>query len=172
MGDRIQVKCIDRRMWGSQVYGQPSGAIYRIVDGGDLHVMLANNAVDSESGVLPSDVEEFSTLSQFMVPGAKRVPPPPPKKRPAPAGGSSDTDSGEAPPDPDADDLEGEDQEGPPASLVDRLPAPEASKKVWLNWARSNGIALSAAQKKLGTEEVKDVITNLAEEKDAATAAD
>lgn len=159
---RTRVRCKNRALWGQSVFGA-SGVIYKIVEGGELHVKLPSGVIEDEPGVLHKvDVEEFAGQSDFRVDGRAKTPP----KRPSKPTKTSGSDEGD-------EDGEGDDDKGAedPEDLVSQLPARSATKTVWLDWAKANGIALSQAQKGLKADELKDLISEKAAEKDEESAA-
>lgn len=142
--EKVRVQCTNRLKWGRQIFGSITGAVYSIVDGGELQL-------DGQPGVLAADAEKLSRAPGYVL---------------VAGGGAEDAsrephtlDASVAPPPPPA----------PPPPL--ELPSSDDTVKVWLDWARKHSIALSATQKTQPKAELLATITQLATKKDAATKA-
>lgn len=162
MSDRVQVKCVDRKMWGTRIFGGTSGVIYDIPEGGLLRAISPSGAPDPYDGVLEADAAEFATF-RFMRVAGQRPPAPTKKVFDASGGGAPGAEDAGHVPDPDVNG----DPDAPPTPLVDQLPAESASKDSWVEWAREHGIALSRSQKSSNKGDLIATITDLAAEKDA-----
>ena len=157
MSDRIQVTCRNRKRWGSKVFGV-TGAIYYIAEGGALHVLLQGGVQNPEPGVLDADADEFEKYDYYRVERPEsKIPAPAVPPPPGPAGSEVSTPETNGPQEPPA-----------PVVSLDSPPSPDATMEEWLNWARSNGIALSPAQKRANKTELIQTITDLARDKAAA----
>lgn len=165
MADRVQVKCVDRKMWGGRIFGGVSGVIYQIPEGGVLRAISPSGLPDPVEGVDPADAEEFATFKFMRVSGSEYAAPAAPQKKPASDGGASEADGSGHVPDPDVNGDPG----APSVPLVEQLPDKEATVESWTSWAREHGIALSPAQKRQNKDELIATITDLAAEKDATS---
>ncbi len=180
--NRIPVKCTHRPQWGARLFS-PSGAIYVVQNGGQLHVMLHGGVADPTPGVISIlDAREFDSLPHFRVKPAileqaekeaaqaaalvqdaeedeeveEDAPPPAP---PAPNKASK-----AAPPPPASGASVPAEADDAKLPVVVKLPDPQATKAEWTKWARDHGIALSKAQKGENKAKLLQIITDLATE--------
>lgn len=159
MASRVQVKCVERKMWGQRIYGGASGVIYEIPDGGKLYAISPSGARDPYDGVLPEDAAEFATFTFMRV--ADQAKNPAPVKA---SGGSASEAGGDGHvPDPDVNGDPG----APPAPLLEQIPAKTATVESWTAWAREHGLALSTAQKRQSKPDLITTIIELAVEQDS-----
>ena len=170
---KVKVRCKNRQAWGTNVFG-PTGTIYRIQPGGELHQLFPSGMVDPEPGVVELDRAEFVGMPNFKVAGAPKAAPAAPKP-PLPKKVSDALKAAEGGDDEDPDDATDDEVSTPPEplgdgkatslgendnaeSLIDTMPADTAQKKTWLAWAQQHGIALSPAQKDLEPAAIREVI--------------